>query len=117
MHEMSIAQSLLQMAEDEIARQGCTRLEVVNVTYGSLSGVVPESLQFCFEVMVQGTPHEGARLELTELPLRLRCTACGKVFGGEGQDALWLPCPGCGEQFGHVVEQGKELYLSRLEAS
>ena len=117
MHEMSIAQSLLQMAEDEIARQGCTRLEVVSVTYGSLSGVVPESLQFCFETMVYGTPHEGARLELTELPLRLRCTACGKVFGGEGQDALWLPCPSCGEQFGHVVEQGKELYLSRLEAS
>ena len=117
MHEMSIAQSLLQMAEDEIARQGCTRLEVVSVTYGSLSGVVPESLQFCFEVMVHETPHEGARLELTELPLRLRCSACGKVFGGEGQDALWQPCPGCGEQFAHVVEQGRELYLNHLEAS
>ena len=38
-------------------------------------------------------------------------------FGGEGQDALWLPCPDCGEQFGHVVEQGRELFLNRLEAS
>lgn len=49
-------------------------------------------------------------------PLRLRCSQCGKVFGGEGQDALWEPCPDCGEQFGHVVEQGKELYLDRIEA-
>lgn len=116
MHEMAIAQSLLSMAEEEIARQGCTRLELVRVDYGALSGVVPESLQFSFEVMTKGTPHEGARLELVRLPLRLRCAFCGEVFGGEGQEALWQPCPGCGEQFGHVVEQGKELILSHLEA-
>ena len=116
MHEMAIAQSLLAMAEEEIARQNCTRLEMVRVEYGALSGVVPESLQFVFEPLIKGTPHEGARLELVCLPLRLRCPFCGKVFGGEGQDALWQPCPGCGEQFGHVVEQGKELILSRLEA-
>ena len=117
MHEMSIAQSLLKMAEEEIARQGCTRLEVVNVKYGALAGIVPESLQFCFETMIQGTPHEGARLEMEELPLQLHCPFCGADFGGEGQDALVQPCPGCGEQFGHVVKQGRELYLNRLEAS
>lgn len=116
MHEMAIAQSLLAMAEEEIGRRNCSRLELVRVEYGALSGVVPESLQFCFETMIKGTPHEGARLELVCLPLRLRCPLCGEVFGGEGQDALWQPCPGCGEQFGHVVEQGKELILSRLEA-
>lgn len=116
MHEMAIAQSLLAMAEEEIGRRNCSRLELVRVEYGALSGVVPESLQFCFETMIKGTPHEGGRLELICLPLRLRCPFCGEVFGGEGQDALWQPCPGCGEQFGHVVEQGKELILSRLEA-
>ena len=96
MHEMSIAQSLLKMSEEEISRQGCSRLEVVNVKYGALAGIVPESLQFCFETMIQG---------------------CGADFGGEGQSALIQPCPGCGEQFGHVVKQGRELYLNRLEAS
>ncbi|MFC4679370.1 hydrogenase maturation nickel metallochaperone HypA [Desulfovibrio legallii] len=116
MHEMSIAQSLLQMAVEEISHRGCSRLQVVSVACGALSGVVPESLQFCFEILVKDTPHEGARLEITVLPLRLRCSQCGKVFGGEGQDALWEPCPDCGEQFGHVVEQGKELYLDRIEA-
>lgn len=117
MHEMAIAQSLLKMSEEEISRQGCTRIEAVNVKYGALAGIVPESLQFCFETMIQGTPHEGARLELEELPLQLHCPFCGADFGGEGQDALVQPCPGCGEQFGHVVKQGRELYLNRLEAS
>ncbi|SCM70898.1 putative hydrogenase nickel incorporation protein HypA 1 [uncultured Desulfovibrio sp.] len=117
MHEMAIAQSLLKMSEEEISRQGCTRIEAVNVKYGALAGIVPESLQFCFETMIQGTPHEGARLELEELPLQLHCPFCGADFGGEGQEALIQPCPGCGEQFGHVVKQGRELYLNRLEAS
>ncbi|MDR3361580.1 MAG: hydrogenase maturation nickel metallochaperone HypA [Desulfovibrio sp.] len=115
MHEMAVAQSLLDMVEEEIARQGCRRLDVAYVEYGALSGIVPESLQFCFEVMTRDTPHEGARLEMLCLPLRLRCSSCGNVFGGEGQEALWQACPGCGEQFGHAVVRGKELILSRLQ--
>lgn len=116
MHEMSIAQSILQMAEEHMARHGCSRLEKVSVTYGALSGIVPESLQFCFEAMVRDTAHQGARLELVELPLRLRCHACEHVFGGNGQEALWQACPQCGEEFGHTVEQGKECYLNSIEA-
>ena len=89
MHEMAIAQSLLKMAEEEITRQGCTRLEVVNVKYGALAGLVPESLQFCFETMIQGTPHEGARLEMEELPLQLHCPFCISGFGSEGHGCSW----------------------------
>lgn len=116
MHEMSIAQSILQMAEEHMARHGCSQLKKVSVTYGALSGIVPESLQFCFEAMVRDTAHQGARLELVELPLRLRCHACEHVFGGNGQEALWQACPQCGEEFGHTVEQGKECYLNSIEA-
>lgn len=57
---MAIAQSLLSMAEEEIAAKNCNRLELVRVEYGALSGVVPESLEFCFEALTKGTPHEGA---------------------------------------------------------
>lgn len=117
MHEMSIAQSLLALAEEEMARLGCARLERVVVAVGALAGVETESLRFCFELLVRDTPHENARLELEHVPLRLRCAACGERFGGEGRDALWMPCPRCGEQFGHAVESGRELLLRRLEAS
>ena len=116
MHEMSIAQSILQLAVDEMVRNGCSRLEKVCITCGALSGVEPESLRFCFDTLLRETPHADARLELTLCPLRLRCTSRGKEFGGEGQDALWMPCPVCGEQFGHMVVQGKELLLNRVIA-
>lgn len=114
---MSIAQSILDIALEEIARQGCDRLDLIRVECGALAGVVPESLHFCFEALVRGGPHEAARLELVTIPLVLRCSACGETFGGEGQEALWLPCPACGAVSGHSVEQGKELQISHLEAS
>lgn len=117
MHEMSVAMSLLELAEEVAHGQGCARLERVCVEYGALAGIMPEALEFCFEALTRGTAHEDVRLELICLPLRLRCVFCGAVFGGEGQDARWEPCPGCGEVAGHVVEQGKELLLREVEAS
>ena len=89
-----------------------------NVSATSLSGVEPESLRLSLEALLAGGPWADASLELHIIPLRLRCFSCGTEFGGEcGQDALWQPCPQCGEQFGHTVEQGKELRISHLEAS
>ena len=117
MHEMSVALSLLEIAEEAAAGQGCTRLTRVRVEYGALAGIMPEALELCFEAATRETPHAGARLELVCLPLRLRCVFCGTVFGGEGQEARFEPCPGCGEVAGHVVEQGKELLLREVEAS
>jgi hydrogenase nickel incorporation protein HypA/HybF len=116
MHEMALVQSLLSMAEEEISRRNCTRLLAVRVEYGALAGIMPEALHCCFEALTRDTAHKQARLELVCLPVRLRCPFCGVTFGGDSRDALTTPCPGCGELFGHIVEQGKEMILSRLEA-
>lgn len=115
MHEMSIATSLLEIAETEAKAQGCSRLLKLEVRYGQISGIMPDALQLAFTALTSGSPHEGAILELVRVPLRLKCLFCGTVFsGGEGQ---FTPCPKCGEEFGHNVEQGKELLLASLEAS
>lgn len=116
MHEMSIAASLLEMASEEAAKQNCSQILRVRVEYGAISGIMPEALELSFQALTKGTPHEKAELELVRLPLRLRCPFCGARFGGEDQYALMDPCPQCGESFGHIVEQGRELLLARLEA-
>ncbi|MDR2573179.1 MAG: hydrogenase maturation nickel metallochaperone HypA [Desulfovibrio sp.] len=117
MHEMALAQSLLSLAEEELLRCNRTRLVMARIEYGVLAGVMPEALRCCFEMLTRGTAHEQARLELVSLPLRLKCPLCGATFGGESREALVTPCPGCGELFGHIVEQGKEMILSRIEAA
>lgn len=116
MHELAVAESLLELAISEAAKHQCNRLIFLSVEYGALSGIMPEALHLCFDALVKNSIHENAKLELVEKPLRLSCPLCHAEFGGDGQDAIWLPCPQCGEGFGHVVLQGKELILNRLEA-
>ena len=38
MHEMSIAHSILDIALEEIAKQGCDRLDLIRVECGALAG-------------------------------------------------------------------------------
>lgn len=116
MHEMSVAINLLELAEQEAKNRGCQRLVGVTVQYGQISGIMPEALKLAFKAATQGTLHANASLTLEMLPLRLRCPFCQTVFGGRQDADLFAPCPGCGEDFGHIVEQGKELLLSRVEA-
>ncbi|NJB66556.1 hydrogenase nickel incorporation protein HypA/HybF [Desulfobaculum xiamenense] len=116
MHEMSIAQSLIGIIQEEMKKHELTKLRTVRVKYGKLAAIVPDSLQFAFEACVIGTPLEGATLEMELLPLKLKCGECGTLFSPEDPNTLFVPCPKCGEGLGHEVLQGKELYLDNMEA-
>ena len=69
MHEMSIAQSLLDVIREEMHKHNATELKSVLVHIGQLSAIVPDSLSFCFEVMTSGTDLEGAKLNMEIIPL------------------------------------------------
>lgn len=116
MHEMSIATSLLDIIRQEMEKHQATKLVLVRVKHGALSQIVPDSLYFAWEVLTKETPLEGAKLELEEVPLRLACSECGHEFEPEEIQLVIHPCPKCGEEFGHKVLSGKELYLDHLEA-
>ncbi len=116
MHETSIAASLLDIVRNELEKHGATRLHLVRVKYGRLTQVVPDSLLFAFDMLIKGTDLEGARLELEEQPLLVRCWSCKTEFEPVHESVLIMPCPSCGEDFGHEVLSGKELYLDTLEA-
>ena len=116
MHEMSIVTSLLSLVQEELSKRQLHQLRVVRVRHGMLANIVPEAMSFAFEALTQGTAFEGARLELEEEPLVLRC-ACGASFSPvQKQEVLFAPCPECGAILGHAVEKGRELYLQHIEA-
>ena len=116
MHEISLVTTLLALIEEELAKHQLTKLHVVRVRYGALANVVPEAMSFAFEALTQGGSFEGARLELEEEPLVLRC-ACGASFSpGHTRGLRFAPCPACSETHGHTVEKGRELYLQHIEA-
>lgn len=113
---MSVASSVISIVREELARHAATRPLLVRVRFGALANLVPEAMEFAFEAITVGTDFEGARLELVMSPVRLRCGGCGKDFEPQGKELLFAPCPVCGEEAGHLVLAGRELYVDHIEA-
>ncbi len=74
MHELAIAEALVGIAEEHAAGR---RVASVHVKVGHLRQVVPQALEFGFELTAMGTVVEGAELTLEEVPARGECRACG----------------------------------------
>jgi hydrogenase nickel incorporation protein HypA/HybF len=111
MHELSIAQSILEAVGAEIEKRPGARALKVGVRIGPLSGVEPDSLSFCFEALVKDTEMEPLTLEI-ELRQRMQqCSRCGTTFAVKAYE---LTCPECGE-FQTQCVGGDELELSYLE--
>ena len=108
MHEMSITQSVVEICE---GHAGGRRVTDVVLEIGELSGVVPDSIEFCFEACTKGTLLEGARLKLEIVPGIGSCPGCQKQ---QPITTLFSPCPDCGA-FGLSIVSGEELRVKELE--
>jgi hydrogenase nickel incorporation protein HypA/HybF len=112
MHELSIALSLVEMASAAAADAGAGPITAVHLRLGAMSGVVREALEFSFEIAAEGTPLEGARLAIEELPLIIHCPVCDQDVQPAGPTSF--RCPQCNTPSANVV-QGRELDLVALE--
>jgi hydrogenase nickel incorporation protein HypA/HybF len=111
-HELSIAQSIVEMAEEALAGVGPVKVEVVHVRIGALAGIVGEALSFGWGVATQGTALEGAQLQVENLPVIIDCDGCGQRSTLEGSYPLL--CPSCGRLTNQIL-QGRELELWSIE--
>ena len=108
MHELAIADSVVQIASRHAGERRVTK---VYLKVGHLRQVVPSALAFSFELVAQGTPVEGAELALEEIPVRGRCRECGT----ESQLTEFpLQCAKC-EGYDLEILEGEELYVESLE--
>lgn len=111
MHELSIALSILDLAEEEADRRGA-RVVAVHVKLGPLSGVAKEALESAYELAREGTPLASAALVIEEVPLVVHCSRCA---ADRTLDAMQpLCCSTCGTATNDIVS-GRELEVSALE--
>jgi hydrogenase nickel incorporation protein HypA/HybF len=73
-HEIGIAQGLVQTATASAVAAGMARVRRLGVELGAASALSPEALAFALEVVARGTPIEGAQLEVTDVPGDTRLT-------------------------------------------
>ena len=79
MHELSLAEGILQIVEDAAAQQGFKRVTEVRLEIGALSGVEVEALSFCLDMVLKDSIAAGARVELEKVPGTGFCLECGET--------------------------------------
>lgn len=111
MHELSLANALIQTAAAELKKLPETRILSITVEIGGLSGVSADALSFCLPIVSKGTPAEGCRVVFEEVMGLADCNSCGTRYEMEEFYAL---CPSCGGADRKIL-QGKEFRLKNME--
>jgi hydrogenase nickel incorporation protein HypA/HybF len=110
MHEMALAQSMLEIVESAARTAGATRVTNVRLEIGALSHVAADALRFCFDVVTRGSLAEGATLTIDEPPGEAWCMPCAATVPlaqcGE-------PCPRCGS-FQLAVTSGDDMRVKDI---
>jgi hydrogenase nickel incorporation protein HypA/HybF len=116
MHELSLCQSIVKLVDSSVAAQPVpVRVIHIALDIGEAAAVELDTLRFCFPIAAEGSAAEGATLEITSVPVSLRCLACGSEYRPDpGPAALAAPCPDCGDGR-HEVLAGKELSVRHIE--
>ncbi len=109
LHELAITEGLVDAVTERLpgAKVTCVRLEI-----GALSGVVADSVKFCFDLVTEGTDLEGATLEISQLPGLCNCRVCDKDFEPDGSIAI---CP-CGSAEVTVLA-GQDLKITSVQVA
>ncbi len=112
MHELSIALGIIDVAAEELERQGGGEVVAVHLKIGALSGVVKEALQSAFELAREGSVLKGAGLLFEEVPVAVFCAECNS------EQAVVSPyemrCLNCGTYTSNIV-RGRELEIVAME--
>jgi hydrogenase nickel incorporation protein HypA/HybF len=111
MHELSIAESILEAVRKELVSHPGARPTRVGLRIGELAAVDVDSLTFCFEAVLKGTDWESLQLDARVFPQRRMCRECGNEFAVVEYNAN---CPACASSNTRLTS-GDELDFDYLE--
>jgi hydrogenase nickel incorporation protein HypA/HybF len=112
MHELSLAENVMHIIENEAIAQNFSRVRSVTLEIGKLAAVEPEAMRMAFAAVSRDTLAAGARLVLVEVPGQGRCADCAAVVVMDDIPAL---CPQCGGARVRVMG-GDRMRMLELEA-
>jgi hydrogenase nickel incorporation protein HypA/HybF len=112
MHEMSVTQSILDIATRHAEQAGARRILAINLVIGELTGFVDDSIQFYWDFLSKDTLAEGSQLVFERVPAHVRCHECGAEYAPPNS-RLWT-CPQCDALGGEVVS-GREFSVASIE--
>lgn len=111
MHELSLAQGIIDIAVSEARKHDAAGVKTIKLRLGEFTGVAREALEFSFEVAKRGTAAESAALEIETVELKTLCRRCGIV--GRPTEDFCLTCSRCGDPV--EILAGREMQVEYVE--
>lgn len=116
MHEMSVVRDIVDMVLQACAEQGeVSSVRRIHLTIGCLHDVVDEYVPGLFRYLAKGTIAENAQVEITDVPVTVRCAACSDIFPADVYSRLRPVCPHCGRADRLSLFSGREFRLDSIE--
>lgn len=112
MHELSIANSLVEIASEHAQEAGAEKIKAINLRIGALSCVHQSALEYSFELITKDTILEGSTLKIVNVPVSIYCPSCEKEVELSGIQKF--RCPNCDTPSADI-RQGKELEIDSIE--
>jgi hydrogenase nickel insertion protein HypA len=113
MHEASITESIITSVIDTITTEGLDgTVTSVHITVGVTQGLVPESMQFFFDMEKPGTPLDKADLIVDVQGMIALCPVCNTEHE---LDIPIMYCPDCGAVMSLI--KGDEIIINEIEVS
>lgn len=111
MHELSVTQSIIKISSEEAQKAKASIVKEIRIKVGELSGLIPESMQYYFNIASMGTIVESAKLVIEKIPIGIKCNDCGKE---ENISRGNYHCSSCGS-YNIKIIKGNEFFIDSLE--
>jgi hydrogenase nickel incorporation protein HypA/HybF len=111
MHELSIAQNIIEMIQQHIPESEWKHVTAVRLKIGTVAGIVPDSLDFSFHAITSESAFRKTRLIIERIPFRVQCHTCNTITENEDGFALCTEC----ESTDVKVLSGTELQVAEIE--
>lgn len=108
MHELSVTQSILDIA---VKNAGARKIRQINLVIGQFSSIVDDSIQFYWDIISKDTPAEDSRLHFVRIPGEMTCQTCGYVFRPTDDT---FDCPSCSSPFVKIT-RGEEFQVESID--
>jgi len=111
MHELSVAQDIIELARLYLPNQICFKNIYIRIEVGTFKNILPELLEFGFNVLTKDTELDGAKLVIEKIPLTVKCNDCGGISEIEPTFFYCSYCSGSNVE----IKTGNELQVKEIE--
>ena len=111
MHELTITESILEIALRHAREQNAGRITDLYLVIGEWASMVDDSVQFYWDIISERTIAKGATLHFRRVLVELICQDCGQVYQPTSEKMACPKCAGTNVK----LKAGEEFYLEAID--